>query len=219
MIFFERHRNSNVVMLFEYSFIKITLFKRYITQNMELKFARIKSFVEKNKKIESAYKDLTPVIEFENNKTYIESLDWALSNNNILNIGLSGPYGSGKSSILKTFKESSPHYQYLSISLATFHTHDSQSSDQGEGNTANDKNTLEKLRESEIEKRILQQLFYKVKSKKIPFGRFRKIGHLKTTSLLKGIFIVLMSGSLATFLFATEFSLGIWNTIKKKNIY
>lgn len=35
------------------------------------------------------------------------------------NIALTGPYGSGKSSILITLKEDFPDYHYLNISLAT----------------------------------------------------------------------------------------------------
>lgn len=49
------------------------------------------------------YKDLAPIINIENGKEYINALDWALENNNIRNIALSGPYGSGKSSIINTY--------------------------------------------------------------------------------------------------------------------
>lgn len=49
------------------------------------------------------YKDLAPISNIENGQEYINALDWALENNNIRNIALSGPYGSGKSSIINTY--------------------------------------------------------------------------------------------------------------------
>ena len=42
-----------------------------------------------------------------------------LEEKDILNIALTGPYGSGKSSILRSLKKDYPKYKYLSISLAT----------------------------------------------------------------------------------------------------
>ena len=50
------------------------------------------------------YRDLTPTDKAEGCETYIEALEWALHNPKIKNIALAGPYGSGKSSIIETFK-------------------------------------------------------------------------------------------------------------------
>ncbi|MFV5694015.1 hypothetical protein ACM55G_01075 [Flavobacterium sp. LB3P122] len=64
------------------------------------------------------FDDLTPSIV--NDTIYIDSLYWALTNSSVNNIALTGSYGSGKSSILKTLKYKHPEYNYLNISLATF---------------------------------------------------------------------------------------------------
>lgn len=59
----------------------------------------------------NSFEDLTPVIVKDD--IYINSLFWALRNKNVKNIALTGSYGSGKSSILKTFKEKHTEFEYL----------------------------------------------------------------------------------------------------------
>ena len=51
----------------------------------------------------SDYKDLAPNDAIENVDEYLYSLNWALQDPKIKNIALTGPYGSGKSSIIDTF--------------------------------------------------------------------------------------------------------------------
>jgi len=101
------------------------------------------------------YEDLAPIDNVEDTN-YIESLEWSLRNKKINNIALTAPYGAGKSSILRTFEKNHKQYYYLNISLATF-------KDDGD------------LDNASIEKSILQQMFYKVKSKEIPQSRFKRI--------------------------------------------
>ena len=51
------------------------------------------------------YQSLTPIDNADEDKTYSNAINWALENRNtrnIKNIALTGSYGSGKSSILKT---------------------------------------------------------------------------------------------------------------------
>lgn len=105
------------------------------------------------------YEDLAPIDNVDDTN-YMEALEWALRNKKINNIALTAPYGAGKSSILRTFENTHKQYQYLNISLATF----------------KDDNELDN---PSIEKSILQQMFYKVKSKEIPQSRFKRIINLK----------------------------------------
>jgi hypothetical protein len=113
-----------------------------------------------------AFDDLSP-IDNTKSETYDKALEWALKNVRIKNIAVTGPYGSGKSSILKTFEKKHPGYYYLNISLASF-------TDE-EGNKLPDdvdeKNRL-------IELSIIQQMFYRVKNRKIPDSRFNRIRNL-----------------------------------------
>ena len=51
----------------------------------------------------SEYKALTPNCNADNVNEYIKALEWALKDDRIRNIAISGPYGSGKSSFIETF--------------------------------------------------------------------------------------------------------------------
>lgn len=130
----------------------------------------------------SEYRDLAPIDSIENGDEYIEALNWAFQNKKIKNIALTGPYGSGKSSIIETFlaeddkKASEKGYfarkgaireSALKISMATFI----------KGNSTENDDAGEKIdvKSDEVEKGILKQLFYKVEPYKIPQSRYRKL--------------------------------------------
>ena len=49
------------------------------------------------------YEALTPTDDIGHGEEYLAALGWALSQTNIHNIAVSGPYGSGKSSAIKTY--------------------------------------------------------------------------------------------------------------------
>lgn len=87
------------------------------------------------------------------------------------NIALTGPYGSGKSSILITLKEDYPRYHYLNISLATLKPFDEK---EHNGDDKPSKLNLDRL----IEYSILQQLIYKEKQDALPNSRFKRIFQL-----------------------------------------
>ena len=48
------------------------------------------------------------------------AFDWALSKSNIHNIAISGPYGSGKSSVIESYLKQRTKLKALRISLAAF---------------------------------------------------------------------------------------------------
>lgn len=142
----------------------------------------IKAKLSSSRDVENShFHSLSPIIDSENCKTYCQALKWALDNKkkeDIKNIAITGPFGSGKSSFLKTFQKNNlcKNIKCFSISLATF----------------KDSKEKEKLPENElsrlIELSILQQIFYHEKDKKIPDSRFRKI---KSFSLRKLILITI----------------------------
>ncbi|MDC4244353.1 hypothetical protein M3X97_07430 [Clostridium perfringens] len=66
------------------------------------------------------YAELTPIDTLDKEGTYIKSLKWAFDNEKISNIAISGKYGSGKSSVIESFKRHYPEYKYINISLAQF---------------------------------------------------------------------------------------------------
>jgi hypothetical protein len=165
--------------------------------------------------------DLAPSIIPKEDKAYqtVHDLAEKLPDKNVTNIALTGPFGSGKSSILKTLKNDFLGYNYLDISLATldvnneipeFEDKDLESK-QGEKNPQPEgfqppKTNTDKKKESKksaksdkeeslnrlIEYSILQQLIYKERIQDIPESRFKRIKHIdKCQSLIYSILCVI----------------------------
>lgn len=149
-----------------------------------------------NAKLENnAYASLSPIDNSDEDGKYSEALLWALKNRkkeDIKNIALTGPYGSGKSSILKTFQKNYKDcdLKFLNISLATFKEEkkvDSQKLENEENKAEGEikipiKNgNNEQLRLIEIS--ILEQIFYHEKDSNIPDSRFKKIKSFGKTEL------------------------------------
>lgn len=123
---------------------------------------------------------LSPKADAEVHKEYIRRLKTAIDNPDVHNIALSGAYGSGKSSILKTFKACFTDYKTVYVSLASF----------GEEKGDEDKD------ENRLEYRILQQLFYQVKMSDISESRFGRIEHTSLgAKILWTLLLCLMAAS------------------------
>ena len=118
---------------------------------------------------------LSPIDDFKRHKEYIIRLKNAIDQPNVFNIALTGSYGAGKSSILKTFKAYYPEYHYVNVSLASFvEVNMSESTPKSKEDSF----------EEQLEYSILQQLFYHVKATNIPESRF---GRIERTSSKKRI--------------------------------
>lgn len=139
-------------------------------------------------------KALTPIVLKETDDSFntVTDLLNAIENEEILNIAVTGPYGSGKSSVLKTFKERvGKDVKILDISLATLDADSSLYAE--EETTAEEKTTAEEdhgkdikptptakqkeMLNRKIEFSILQQLVYRKTLETLPFSRLRKIRH------------------------------------------
>lgn len=135
---------------------------------------------------------LSPVDDFKRHREYVIRLKNAIDQPNVFNIALTGSYGAGKSSILKTFKAYYPEYHYVNVSLASFvevNMSESDSTSKGKDDSF----------EEQLEYSILQQLFYHVKATNIPESRF---GRIERTSSRKRI---LMAVSILVFVVANLF--------------
>ena len=104
---------------------------------------------------EAAYKSVMEIAE-------------AIECDDIKNIAVTGPYGSGKSTILRTLQKDYNQNQYISISLATLQSGISEDN----LNTTNNEDLNRK-----IEYSIVQQLIYRESTNDLPNSRIKKIVH------------------------------------------
>lgn len=134
--------------------------------------------------VKTDFIDLAPTNDVTECTEHIKALQWAISNPRVKNIALTGPYGSGKSSIIQTFLQSSPliRDKSIQISLATF----------------SDKDGLATI---DIEEGILKQLFYKVQQRDIPQSRYRKIHRISYGRILFATVLIAVFAAIVAFVF------------------
>lgn len=113
-----------------------------------------------------------------------EVLDVAFENKKIKNIALTGPYGSGKSSILDTLLTILPkERKTLRISLATLRVDDTTANYESVPQNQRDREDAEEALNRKIEYSILQQLIYHEKACTVPSSRLRRILHIPPRKL------------------------------------
>lgn len=149
----------------------------------------------KDKKPESSVISLAPkVLSKEEDikiiQPYLDELERSLKEEGITNIAVTGAYGSGKSTIIKTFQSIHCEYEYLNVSLASFTDNDENGKKKSSKQKVNgekdpvEQDTFNTNLERRLEISILQQLFYHVKPSEIPDSRFKRINNNKWWELL-----------------------------------
>ena len=144
-------------------------------------------------KKESKYHSLTPTNCADNCEVYMDALQEALQNPDIKNVAVTGPYGSGKSSVIRTFFDrhnGELKLKYLTITLATFKP---------------EKGSTSSVERCAIESSILEQLFYHEKDSNIPDSRFKKIHKQPRKKLFLYALVATLYISLVVFLFFPAF--------------
>lgn len=156
---------------------------------------------------------LTPVHIEKGEKSYlpVERLRESLMGDDIHNIALTGPFGSGKSSVIRTLvDEEKDNYHFLQISLATLDVK------KGVKSKAD-----EEVLSKKIELGILQQLVYREKDSTLPYSRFRRIHYFENDEVTRYVIMTLLA--IICFVIAFEptwlridtfynqFNLGTWN--------
>lgn len=146
---------------------------------------------------DSKFVTLAPTDNADGIEVYSEAIEYALSQPNVTNIALTGPYGSGKSSIIQTYLKKHK-VRALQISLATFIAEKdiNVENDFAEENDPKHKKVdteidTKEINRHEIERSILQQMLYGADANNLPLSRFKRIQSPDSFSKLKTLYITL----------------------------
>lgn len=168
-------QEKNGINIFKYVHSKIN--RKNLSQCLSLlrEFCKAIKDIFTTPKENEIYSGLGPSKEADSKGVYSEALKYAIENPEIKNIAVTGIYGAGKSSVIKTFfdKLENKKYNPIFVSLAAFNVNDEK-----ENNFQSDgEKLLKKQNEFQhtLEKSILQQLFYQVNERKVPLSRFKRI--------------------------------------------
>lgn len=173
-------------------------------------FVRLKleNLIQKIDKYQNErFHDLAPTDELDASREYFKALDWALRNDKITNIALSGPYGSGKSSIIQSYMKKHRRLKAINISLATFVELEEFDGEQNQAKKPYVQEKLIDVGEKRIEEGVLKQLFYKVDHKRIPRSRYRKLYRVSKLKIFLITILALAFIALGIFYFMPE----IWD--------
>lgn len=148
----------------------------------KIKFATAIKYFKKNTK-KHHYETLAPISDSDSEETINMLSDFLESKENI-NIALSGKYGAGKTSIIRTLfkRDKKKIYKPLYISLGMFGINKNKEINEEDQN----------LFCQEIEKSIIQQIIYKEKPQDLPDSNIKRIKKLSKRNIaLMGIIILI----------------------------
>ena len=149
------------------------------------------------KEEETPFFSLAPTRKAQDIDAYKMAMDFALRQEDICNIAITGPYGSGKSSFLRTYFDGRE--DVLWISLASFlgvpkgkvalngTTSEGGESDEDEGDSCFGE-------ERRLELSILQQIFYRFPNAAVPYSRLSK-----TSSIPQSWYCKIIAWAVITF--------------------
>lgn len=141
-----------------------------------------------DQKREPKFVDLAPTDQADEAGVYSGALTEATENPRVMNIALTGPYGSGKSSIIQSFLKNY-NRSVLQVSLAAF-LPDAASTASTEGKQETERSIVTVSRQ-EIERSILQQMLYGADANRLPLSRFKRIQSPSRWASVASLFTVL----------------------------
>ena len=150
--------------------------------------------MENKNKEENIFYDLTPINDIELG-IYEDAINFSLKNDKILNVAISGSYGSGKSSLLETYKKKHPEKKFLNISLTHFNSMENSgnikeknkkvnNNNAGQDNLEENDNEKTKSLANVLEAKILNQMLHQISEKNIPLTDFKIKGKFSKLRLV-----------------------------------
>lgn len=113
--------------------------------------------------MQNKFLELNPVIDEKIKETYQEVFDYVLQKDRIRNIAISGIYGSGKSTVCESYfdtQSKNKKKKIIHVSLGNYVNNQSKENNEN--------------KENRIEKKIIDQIIFNIKSSKIPLSNYQK---------------------------------------------
>ena len=115
----------------------------------------------------------------------VRELDFALKNKDCNNVALTGIYGSGKSSIIKTVLQKHPFKKVLKLSLSRYISKEGVKD-------------FDEHEEQKVERSIFQHILYKSSQERTPQSKYRRIPHYSIQkALFYAVYCILLMWSVA----------------------
>lgn len=163
---------------------------------------------KENDNLINNFKSLAPNDNADDIDIYKPYIDKILKDSNNKNIAISGRYGAGKSSIIKTyFKDKKVIY----VSLASYIEKNQSEEIPNNGKNLTEKNKMKRIIVDQIETSILQQILYKERPHKLPYSRINRID--KESYYVKPINFII--SFILTLFFCLSFIMINYNDIKR----
>jgi len=137
--------------------------------------------MESENKEKYIFYDLTPTNDVSLD-IYEDAINFSLKNNKVLNAAISGSYGSGKSSLLESYRKKHPEKRFIHISLTHFNSMENENNKIEKKATGVNNNTREEENNENknnkslvtmLEAKILNQLIHQISYEKIPQTYFK----------------------------------------------
>ena len=173
-----------------------------------------------NKKEKYKFNKLTSIILDEEIFAYESALDFAYSDSEIKNIAITGVYGSGKSSVWRTYQDKKESQKdnvwtkssVIHVSLSDFSDKEKNENKEVQqdktNNTGTQQEEREEYRAKNIDKQILNQIMYQIDESKIPLSKYvikKQSG--KCYNFRQGVLILLAFLGISILVFRNELSM------------
>lgn len=140
---------------------------------------------------------LTPDSKEKNHDTYTSALDFAFNDREIKNIALTGPYGSGKTTIWTYYvkQKEADDEAFKNIISVALGKYDCALNTSDKIADKDNPDKLTQAEENRLEKQLIQQIAAQIPSKKIPLSKFKAKENKSRLALVTTTFTLLLIAS------------------------
>lgn len=120
--------------------------------------------------VETKFNSLTPNVLEDNEPIYNDAINYALNNDDIKNIAITGIYGAGKSTVWKTYVNNNNLSNIINVSLGKYEDLCNSAS---KTDSNNNENISDNQYHNRMERQLINQISSQIKISKIPLSKYK----------------------------------------------